>query len=252
MLGQHGAPDGELDRMIRAAGTLLLVGLPLIDELDDLGKAHGTDDEGREGNAAHEMDAAEVIAGHTGEGVHTDGCHQDAQHGDDHALGGILADEPADGGHGDQQHQGHLGIAEVQSQLGKTGSGDGQNDDADGTADEGGGVGCHQCLAGAALLGHGIAVQSGGDSRGVAGDVQQDGTECTAVHIGVIQGTQHDDSGGGIELIGQRQQQSDARQRTQAGHSAHDQAQDGTQGASADVLGIKDYLETHQQGSKIF
>ena len=198
------------------------------------------------------MDAAEVVAGHTGEGVHADRGHQNAQHGDDHALGGVLADEPADGGHSDQQHQGHLRIAEIEAQLGKTGSGDGQNNDADGAADEGGGVGRHQCLAGAALLGHGIAVQSRGDSRGVAGDVQQNGAECAAVHVGVIQGTQHDDGGGGLKLVRQGQQQGNARQRAQAGHGAHDQAQNSAQHAGSDVLGVKDHLEAHQQGSKIF
>ena len=251
MLGEHGAPDGQLHRVIGTVGPLLLVGLPLVDELDDLGKAHGADDEGGEGDAAHQVDAAEVIPGHTGEGVHADGGHQDAQHGDDHALGGILADEPADGGHGDQQHQGHLRIAEVEAQLGKAGGGDGQNDDADGAADKGGGVGRHQRLAGTALLGHGITVQCGGDGRGVAGDVQQDGTECAAVHVGVIQGAQHDDGGGGLELIGQGQQQGNACQGAQAGHGTHDEAQDGAQHTSADVLGVKDHLEALKQRSKV-
>ena len=249
---QHGTADGELDLLLLAVGPLFFVGLTLIDQLDDLGKAHAADDERRKGDAAHQVNVIKVVAGHAGQGIHADGCHQDAQHGDDDALGGVVADEPADGGHGDQQHQGHLGIAEMQAQFRQTGGGHGQDQDTDGAAQEGSGVGRHQCLSGAALLGHGITVQSGGDGRGVAGDVQQDGAECTAVHIGVVQSAQHDDGGGGLKLIGQGQQQGNARQRAQAGHGAHDQAQDGTQGASADVLGIKDHLETHQQGSKIF
>ena len=252
MSRQHGAANGQLHGVIRTIRPFLLVGLPLVDELDDLGKAHGADDEGGEGDAAHQVDAAEVIPGHTGKGVHADGGHQNAQHGDDHALGGILADEPADGGHSDQQHQGHLRIAEVEAQLGKAGGGDGQDQNTDGAADEGGGVGRHQSLAGTALLGHGIAVQSGGDGRGVAGDVQQNGAEGTAIHVGVIQGAQHDDGGGGLELIGQGQQQGNACQGAQAGHGTHDEAQDGAQHTSADVLGVKDHLEAHQQGSKIF
>ena len=140
----------------------------------------------------------------------------------------------------------------MQAQFRQTGGGHGQDQDTDGAAQEGGGVGRHQCLAGPALLGHGIAVQSGGDGRGVAGDVQQDGAEGAAVHIGVVQGAQHDDGGGGIELIGQGQQQSDARQRAQAGHGAHDQAQNGAQAAGTQVLGIEHHAEAVDQLCKIF
>ena len=138
MEGGQGAPDGELHGLVVASGALFLVGLALIHQLDDLGEAHGADDEGGKGNAAHEVHAVEVEAGDTGEGVHADGGHQDAKHGDDHALGGVLADEPADGGHGDEEDQGHLGVAEVEADLGQAGGGDGEDDDADGAADEGG------------------------------------------------------------------------------------------------------------------
>ena len=246
MLGEHGVPDGQLGLAV-LAGALFLVGLALVDELDDLGKTNAADDEGGEGYAAQQVHVAELIPGSAGQGVHADGGHQNAQHGDDDALDGILADQPADGGHGNQQDQGHLGIAELQTQGRQTGGCESQDQDADGASDEAGQVGRHQCLAGPALPGHGIAVQSGGDGRGVTGDVQQNGAEGAAVHIGIVQGAQHDDSGGGVEFISQRQQQGAARQGADAGHCAHDQAQDSAQQAGADVFRGEGHLETGQK-----
>ena len=46
-----------------------------------LGEAHAADDERREGDAAEEIHAAEIIPGRAGEGIDADGGHQDAQHG---------------------------------------------------------------------------------------------------------------------------------------------------------------------------
>ena len=81
----------------------------------------------------------------------------------------------------------------------------------------------------------------------MAGEFQQDGAEGAAIHIGIVQGAQHDNSGGGVELIGQRQQQGAARQGADAGHCAHDQAQDSAQQAGADVFRGEGHLETGQK-----
>lgn len=49
-----------------------------------------------------------------------------------------------------------------------------------------------------------MAVQMAGESPGIFNRI---GAEGAAVHIGVIQSSQHNDGGGGIKLVGQRKQQ---------------------------------------------
>ena len=244
--GEHTAPEGQL-----VLGHLGLL-IPVHHEADDLGEAHGTDDEGHEGDAAHEVDVAEVEAGAAGEGVHADGGQDEAQQGGDGALDGVVAQQPADGGEGHDHQGGHLGRAELQAHVSQSGTGEGQDDHTDGTADAGGHVGRQQGLTGLALLGHGVAVQGSHDGGGVAGDVQQDGGECAAVHVGVVEGAQHDDGRRGLELVGQGQQQGAAGQRADAGHGAHDQTQDGAQQAHAQVHGGEHRAEAGEQHLQIF
>lgn len=143
-------------------------------------------------------------------------------------------------------------VAEHQADCRKARGGEGENQNADGAADKAGQIRSHQRLTGTALPRHGIAVQRGGDGRGVAGDVQQDRAEGTAVHIGVVERAQHDDGGGGVEFVGQGQEQRAASQRTDARHSADHQSQNRAQKTDPDVLRRQCYLEARKQRCKIF
>ena len=53
--------------------------------------------------------------------------------------------------------------------------------------------------------------------------------EGAAVHIGVIQSSQHNDGGGGIKLVGQRKQQGHTGQTSDTGHCPHHKAQNRSQ-----------------------
>ena len=62
-----------------------------------------------------------------------------------------------------------------------------------------------ECDAGAALLGHLVAVEGGDDSRRLAGNVDQNSGRRAAVLRAVIDAGEHDERAGGVKAEGDRQ-----------------------------------------------
>ena len=140
MTGQHGTADGKLHLVFRGTCTLLIVGITVIDQLNDLRKANRTNDKRSKRNSAKQMHASKLITRSAGQGIHAHACKQNTKTGNDYTLDGIFSDQPADGCHGDQQDRCHLGRTKFQSQVCKAGSHKGQDKHADGAADAGGHV----------------------------------------------------------------------------------------------------------------
>jgi len=64
---------------------------------------------------------------------------------------------------------------------------------------------------------HRVAVDAGHDRGGLAGNSHQDRRGRAAVHRPVVDPSQHDDGGGGIQPVAGRQEQADPGQGTHAG-----------------------------------
>ena len=140
MSGQHGTADGKLHIILCRTGTLLIVRITVVDQLDDLCKANRTNDKRGKRNAAEQMHASKLIARSAGQSIHAHACKQNTKTGNDYTLDGIFSDQPADGCHGDQQDRCHLGRTKFQSQVCKAWSHKGQDKHADGATDAGGHV----------------------------------------------------------------------------------------------------------------
>ena len=78
--------------------------------------------------------------------------------------------------------------------------------------------------AGAALLGHLVAVDTGDDGRGLAGNVDQDRGGRAAIHRAVVDPGHHDDAGFRRSRQRDRQQQRHRRDRADAGQHADQRA----------------------------
>ncbi len=83
--------------------------------------------------------------------------------------------------------------------------------------------------AGAAFLGHGIAVDAGHHRRCLAGNAHQDRCGGAAILRAVIDTGEHDDRLRGVQTEGHRQQDGDARERTDARQHADERANQATE-----------------------
>ena len=98
-----------------------------------------------------------------------------------------------------------------------------------------------------ALLGHGIAVQTGGGGAGGAGCVDQNGGDGAAVDCGGIDGRQHDQCGRGVHAIRNGDQQSDTHGGGQAGQSTDDHAAAHADSQAEERVGGKQIDKTAKQ-----
>ena len=80
-------------------------------------------------------------------------------------------------------------------------------------------------LARTTLFGHLVAVDTGDDRRGFAGDVEQDRRRRTAVLRAVVDAGHHDQAGRRVEAGGERQQDRDRGGRPEAGQDADERAE---------------------------
>ena len=98
--------------------------------------------------------------------------------------------------------------------------------DADRTADHGSQAGHAECFAGLSLLRHRVTVERRHDRRGVAGSVDQDRGDRTAVHGTIVNAAQHTQRADRIKAVAHRQQHCDADRRAQSRECANDDAAD--------------------------
>ncbi len=106
---------------------------------------------------------------------------------------------------------------------------DSQQDHAERAGDERADCGDAERGAGAALLRHGVAVDAGHHRRGLARDAHQDRGGRAAILRAVVDAGQHHDRLGGVEAVGDRQQNADAGERADAGQYADQCANEAAQ-----------------------
>lgn len=92
-------------------------------------------------------------------------------------------------------------------------------------ADEGAERRRRQGLGRPAVLGHAVALERGGDGRGLAGGVHEDGHGGVAEEAAEVHAGEHDERGGGLEGEGHGQQQGHGHRGAQSGHHADRGAQ---------------------------
>ena len=109
---------------------------------------------------------------------------------------------------------------------------DGRNDAADERADRRDA----ERGAAAALLGHLVAVDAGDHRGGFARHVDQHRGDRAAIHRAVVDGGQHDEGAGRVELEGQRDQDRGAGGRPEAGQHADQRAEDAADQRESEVL----------------
>ena len=142
-----------------------------------------------------------------------------------------------DGEHQAQHHQREVvGRAEQQRHLGQRHGQRGDDDGGDAAGDEGADGGDAERHAGAALLGHLVAVERGDDGGRLARDVDQDGRGRAAVLRAVVDAGQHDERADGIEAEGDRQQHGDGGDRADARQHADQGADQAAEEAIPEVL----------------
>ena len=113
--------------------------------------------------------------------------------------------------------------------------------------------GCHlQCLAGLALLGHGMAVQLGGGGGGRARRVEQDCRDGTAEAPRLADNVKEHQRREGVQVGGCRHDHGDGSRRGQAGRGADNHPKQGAQEDEAEGHGIgkqcnKSTKEVHGQ-----
>ena len=90
--------------------------------------------------------------------------------------------------------------------------------------------------AGAALLGHLVAVERGDDGGRLARNVDQDGRRRAAILRAVIDAREHDERAGRVEAEGDRQQHRDGGDRPDARQHADQRADEAADEAEKDVL----------------
>src|SRR4051812_9774869 len=100
---------------------------------------------------------------------------------------------------------------------------------------------------GAALAGHGVAVEAGDHRGGFAGDVQQDRGRRTAVLGAVVDAREHDHRAGRIHQKRERQEHRDRGRWAEARHDTHDRAEHHAHEAPEQVRRLQGDREALQQ-----
>ncbi len=161
---------------------------------------------------------------------------QDADQDDGDRLGHRAARQH-DREHQAQHHQREVvGRAEQQRHARQRGGQRGDDERRDAAGDERADGGDAERDAGAALLGHLVAVERRHHRGGLAGDVDQDGRGRAAVLGAVVDAGQHDERAGRIDAEGDRQQHGDGGDRADARQHADQGADQAAQEAERQVL----------------
>ena len=191
-----------------------------------------------------EAEGQAQLAGH---GVHTHGCEGEADGHRGEDLEGRTLAHAHEGTEGQQVDREELGRAELQGELGDQGGHEGDHHHRQEGADEGGGEGAGQCFASMAFLGHGIAVEGGGDRPGFTRDVEQDRRDGAAEEGPPVDAGQHDDGRGRVHAEGQRQQDGHAVGAAQTRQHADEHPEDDADHHEQEVHGRHHCREALEQ-----
>ena len=213
-----------------------VAGLRGLEVAQDLGKAEHAHGDDRDIEAVGDLVPAEGQALLAALEVRADRGEQDADQDDGDGLGHRAARQH-DGEHEPQHHQREIvGRAEQQGHGRERNGQRGDDDGGNAPGDEGADGGDAERHAGAALLGHLVAVERGDDGGGFAGDVDQDGRGRAAVLRAVVDAGQHDQCADGIDAEGDRQQHGDGGDGPDARQHADQGADQAAQEAQGEIL----------------
>ena len=216
--------DGSSSRSLLGTLKSLLFGL-VLDVDQHLADGEDADAQRDELDAAREFDLAAGEALLTREQVGADrGQEQPDEHRDE-ALEHRVARQHDHQQQREHHQRGILGRPEVHRDVGGHRRQERQPDHAEGARHERSDRRDSERLAGATLFGHLVAVDTGDDRRGFAGDVEQDRRGRPAVLGAVIDAGHHDQAGGRVEAGGERQQDRDRGRRPEARQDADERAE---------------------------
>jgi hypothetical protein len=191
------------------------------------GLADGEESDGHDHDvdAVGEFEHAEGEALLPGELVQADQADGEADQEGGEAADAGAAEDRGDGDEG-QHHDGEVvGGADVHRPVGDGGGEHHQQRGADHAAREVADGGRGQGLGAAPGAGHGVALEGGDDRGGLAGGVEEDGGGGAAEHAAVVDAGEHDERGGGLQAVGDGQQQGDRHGRADAGQHADGRAE---------------------------
>ena len=157
------------------------------------------------------------------------------------------SDEAAEG---QELHREELRRPELQGEAGDDRRQEGQHDDGKEGADEGRREGGRERLVGLALLGHGMAVESGRDRPWLAGNIEQDRGDGAAEKRAPIDRRQHDDRRRRRHREGERQEDGDAVGAAEAGKHADQHAERDADAHVGDVHRVGEDAEAKDQGAE--
>jgi hypothetical protein len=244
-VARHAGPGGQ-DHAQGEPRALALERQPLLHGQQDLADAEQADHRHQEVEALEQLHRAEGEPELAGDRIQAHRRQREAQHHRAQDLGRRLLAHADEAAEGQELHGEELGRAEPQGEPGEVGGEEGDHQEGEQGADEGG-EGADQCLAGPALLRHGIAVEGGGDRPGLARDVEQDGGDRPAEKSAPVNAGEHDDGRGRRHAEGQRQQDGHAVGAPQARQHADQDDQEQPDQHVQDVHGIGQDPEAQDQ-----
>ena len=225
-------PVGQQVADRRVHHVARLRGLQVAQDLGEAEHAHG---DHRHVEAVGDLGPAEGEALLAALQVGADGGEEDADQ-DHRDRPGHRAARQHHGEHQAQHHQREIvGRAELQRHRRQRRRQRGDHQGGDAAREERADGGDAERHAGAALLGHLVAVQRGDHRRRLAGDVDQDGGGGAAVLRAVVDAGQHDQRADRIDAEGDRQQHGDGGDRPHAGQHADQRADQAADEAEGDV-----------------
>ncbi|MPL80556.1 hypothetical protein SDC9_26457 [bioreactor metagenome] len=219
---RRGRETADHHRLVRRVAVAVAV----LEEDEDLGQRKEADDRDEEVDAVIEMHLAEGEARHAGLGVDADHGKAKAKRGGKGGFRLVRGADAAERGEGQREEGEILVRPEQERDLHQLRGEQDQPPGGEERADEGGDARQRQRLAGAAGLGHRIAVETGHHRRLVARDVEQDRADAPAIHRPVIDRGQQDQRrrGAKAEGEGERNEDRDAVRGPKPRQRAHDRA----------------------------
>ena len=198
-------------------------------------QADGDDDDV---DAVEQRRHAEGVAGGAADAVDADQRQRQADGQRRNAFDRGVGDDGGGGDEGDDGQGEVLGRAEHGGQLGQHRGEEHHQDGGQQAAGEGADGGGRQRLGGRAAFGHPVALEGGGDRRGVAGGVHQDGGGGVAEQAAVVDAGEHDERADRVQAEGHRQQQRHRHRRAQAGQHADGGAEERAESTHSRFIGV--------------
>ena len=220
--------------------------------MEDLAECQEADGDDDDGDAVEELGHAEGEPGGAAGAVNADEGQgeADAQGRDaaDHGFG----DDGGDGEEGEHCQGEVLGRAEDGGHFHQGRGEEDHQGGGDEAADEGADGAGGQRLGGLPALGHAVALEGGGDGRGVARGVEQDSGGGVTEEAAEVDAGEHDERRGRLQRERDRQQQGHRHGGTESGKDADGGAEDGADQHPEEVDGGQGAGEAAHEEFELF